>query len=198
MVKICEICFRKAGKVYFFDPSDINVNKGDSVVVETARGLELGTCKKGNYMIEISKLQNQLKKIIRIATQEDIDNYNRLKIHSAKAFRMALGKIKAHKLQMKLIDVEYTLDEAKIIFYFSAEGRVDFRELVKDLAGMFKKRIELHQIGVRDETKLMGGLGQCGQVFCCSRFLNDFDSVCISMAKDQNLALNPVKISGSC
>lgn len=197
-IKVCGVVFRKAGKIYYFDPQNLNLSPGQLVVADTSRGHEIGKVAYGLLEIEETEINSPLKKIIRIAAEDDLDRFYNLKIKSCEAFKVGLEKIKKHNLPMKLINVEYTLDNAKIIFYFSAEGRVDFRELVKDLAAVLKKRIELHQIGARDETKILGGLGPCGRPICCSLFLTNFETVSISMAKEQNLSLNPSKISGKC
>lgn len=198
MIKVIGIRFKKAGKVYYFDPSDLDIKKGDYVIVETARGIEFGECVIGPRNIDESDVIQPLKKVIRVATTEDIDNHSLNKSKEADAFKICEEKIKEHKLDMHLIDVEYTFDNNKVIFYFTADGRVDFRELVKGLATIFRTRIELRQIGVRDEAKVVGGLGPCGRPLCCSSFLGEFASVSIKMAKEQNLSLNPTKISGVC
>lgn len=190
--------FRKAGKIYFFDPAGLEVEQGNNVIVETARGVEYGAVVIGPRDVEESKIIQPLKAVIRIATPEDdeIEHKNRQK--EKDAFGICLEKIKKHGLEMKLIDSEYTFDNNKVLFYFTADGRIDFRELVKDLASVFKTRIELRQIGVRDETKIVGGIGICGRPLCCSTFLSEFAPVSIKMAKEQNLSLNPTKISGVC
>lgn len=198
MIKVCGVKFKKAGKVYFFDPQDVIYKTGDEVVVETIRGKELGIVVKENFTIKKEDLNAPLKKIIAPATNEEKSQHIKYKLAAKDAFRQAEEKIKEHKLDMKLIDVEYTLDGSKIIFYFSAEGRIDFRDLVKDLAALFKKRIEMHQTGVRDEAKMCGALGPCGLPNCCGQFLTCFSPVSVTMAKDQNLSLNPTKISGAC
>ncbi len=198
MVNIIGIRFKKNGKIYYFHPSKFDVKAGDHVVVETSRGVEMGEVVFSNREINEQLLSQPLKQITRIANKNDFSIYNRNKEKEKEAFDICLDKIKKHNLNMKLIDVEYTFDGNKIMFYFTADGRVDFRELVKDLANMFKTRIELRQIGVRDETKIMGGIGICGCELCCSRFLGDFIPVSIKMAKEQALSLNPSKISGSC
>ena len=187
MIKVVGVRFKKAGKIYYFDPADMNIQKDTYVVVETARGIEFGEC-----------VISPLKSVLRIATNEDIEKHFKNKDKEKDAFDICLKKIQEHGLTMKLIDVEYTFDNNKVIFYFTADGRVDFRDLVKDLATIFKTRIELRQIGVRDEAKMLGGLGPCGRPMCCSSFLGDFASVSIKMAKEQNLSLNPTKISGIC
>lgn len=192
------IRFKKAGKIYYFDPDNIEVNRGDAVIVETARGVEYGIVEIGNRDVDESQIVSPLKKVIRIATEEDRAKNEENKAKEKEAFSTCVDKIKKHKLEMKLIDVEYTFDNNKIIFYFTADGRIDFRELVKDLAAVFKTRIELRQIGVRDEAKMVNGIGICGRTLCCATFLGDFHPVSIKMAKDQGLSLNPSKISGVC
>ena len=195
---IIGVSFRQAGKVYFFDPGDEQIERGEHVIVETAKGVEYGTVVVPNREMAEEKIVAPLKKIIRVATSkdEDIELKNREK--EKDAYKICLKKIKEHHLDMKLIDVEYKFDNSKILFYFTADGRVDFRELVKDLASIFKVRIELRQIGVRDEIKRMGGNGVCGRELCCCSFLRNFDAVSIKMAKEQNISLNPSKISGNC
>ncbi|MBQ3665951.1 MAG: stage 0 sporulation family protein [Lachnospiraceae bacterium] len=198
MVKIIGVRFRRAGKIYYFAPGNLKVEKGDHVIVETARGVEYGSVVLGIRQIEDEEITSPLKSVIRIATHEDdeIEKNNRAK--EKEAFKICLEKIAKHGLEMKLIDAEYTFDNNKVLFYFTADGRIDFRELVKDLASVFKTRIELRQIGVRDETKIIGGYSICGRPLCCSTYLSDFIPVSIKMAKDQNLSLNPTKISGMC
>ena len=198
MVKVVGVRFKDAGKMYYFDPAGIKVKKGDKVVVETARGLECGTASSGVKEVEESEVVSPLKSIKRIADENDLKKLEENKVKEKKAYSICTKKIEDHGLEMDLTDVEYTFDGTKIIFYFTAEGRVDFRELVKDLASEFHTRIELRQIGVRDEAKMLGGLGICGRPFCCSTFLNDFHSVSIKMAKEQGLSLSPGKISGTC
>jgi len=198
MIKVVGVRFKKAGKVYYFDPGYLNIHKGDYVVVETARGIEFGECVIDIKTIEEADIVTPLKSVLRIADKNDINKHKENKGKEAEALNICFKKIEEHELQMKLIDVEYTFDNNKVIFYFTADGRVDFRELVKDLATIFKTRIELRQIGVRDEAKMIGGLGPCGRSMCCSSFLGDFASVSIKMAKEQNLSLNPTKISGIC
>lgn len=198
MLKVIGVRFKKAGKIYYFDPQDLNVEKDSYVIVETARGIEFGQCVIGEKMIDESEIIAPLKTVIRVADENDIAKHKENKEKEEEALRICTEKIWDHKLDMKLIDVEYTFDNNKVIFYFTADGRVDFRELVKDLATIFKTRIELRQIGVRDEAKMIGGLGPCGRTMCCSSFLGDFTSVSIKMAKEQNLSLNPTKISGIC
>jgi len=198
MIKVVGVRFKKAGKIYYFDPGDIDVQKSDNVIVETARGIEFGECVTGPKLVKEEDIISPLKNVIRKATEDDITSHNENKIKEKEAFEICMQKISEHKLVMKLIDVEYTFDNNKVIFYFTADGRVDFRELVKDLATIFRTRIELRQIGVRDESKMVGGLGPCGRPLCCSSFLGDFVPVSIKMAKEQNLSLNPTKISGIC
>lgn len=198
MVKIVGIRFKKSGKTYYFDPTNIDIKKGDFVIVETVRGLEFGEVVIGIKDIAEENIVSPLKPVIRVATEEDKKTNEKNKQKEKEAFNTALKKIEEHGLDMKLIDVEYTFDVSKIIFYFSAEGRIDFRELVKDLAAIFRTRIELRQIGVRDEAKLLGGLGPCGRELCCKKFLGDFQTVSIKMVKNQGLSLNPSKISGTC
>ena len=198
MIKVVGVRFKKAGKIYYFDPVDMNIQKDTYVVVETARGIEFGECVIGIKEISEDDIVAPLKSVLRIATEEDINKHFKNKEKEKDSFDICLKKIQEHNLTMKLIDVEYTFDNNKVIFYFTADGRVDFRELVKDLATIFKTRIELRQIGVRDEAKMLGGLGPCGRPMCCSTFLGDFASVSIKMAKEQNLSLNPTKISGIC
>jgi len=198
MIKVVGVRFKKAGKIYYFDPNGLDITKDKYVVVETARGIEFGECVIGVKEIDESEIVASLKTVLRIAEEEDIQKHQDNKNKEKEALDICLKKIEEHKLNMKLIDVEYTFDNNKVIFYFTADGRVDFRELVKDLATIFKTRIELRQIGVRDEAKMLGGLGPCGRTLCCSTFLGDFASVSIKMAKEQNLSLNPTKISGIC
>lgn len=198
MIKVVGVRFKKAGKIYYFDPNNNIIKEGDPVIVETARGLEFGNCIIGERKVKESDIITPLKPVIRVATYEDIEKFRDNKAREKEAFDTCLEKITKHSLDMKLIDVEYTFDNNKVIFYFTAEGRVDFRELVKDLAQVFRTRIELRQIGVRDESKMLGGLGPCGRTLCCSSFLGDFVPVSIKMAKEQNLSLNPAKISGIC
>lgn len=198
MAIIIGVKFKGAGKVYYFDPDEAILNAGDYVVVETSRGIECGTVTFGNREINDDGLNRPLKKIIRPATAEDIAHLEDNRKKEEKAYGICLKKIIEHNLKMKLVTVEYTFDNNKILFYFTADGKVDFRELVKDLAGIFRTRIELRQIGVRDESKMLGGLGICGREFCCKGFLSDFQPVSIKMAKEQGMSLNPVKISGTC
>ncbi|MBQ9179810.1 MAG: stage 0 sporulation family protein, partial [Firmicutes bacterium] len=198
MVDIVGVRFKSAGKVYYFDPAGFELDDSDSVIVETARGLEFGTVVHGIRSVSDKDIVKPLKKVVRLADEKDIKR-NRENIEkSDKAMRICQEKIDEHGLEMKLVDVEYTFDNNKIIFYFTADGRVDFRQLVKDLAQIFKMRIELRQIGVRDEAKMMGGVGCCGRGLCCHEWMSDFHPVSIKMAKTQNLSLNPTKISGIC
>jgi len=198
MVKVIGVRFRTAGKIYFFDPLAFDIKKGDHVIVETARGIEFGTVMSGIREVTDDEVVQPLKPVIRVATQKDIEKEAENKIKEKEAYRVCLEKIRENGLEMKLIDAEYTFDNNKVLFYFTADGRIDFRELVKDLAAVFKTRIELRQIGVRDETKMMGGIGMCGRPLCCHAHLADFIPVSIKMAKEQNLSLNPTKISGVC
>lgn len=198
MRKIIGIRFRTAGKVYYFDPLGFDIKKGAHVIVETARGIEYGMAVGDIRELEEEKINQPLKPVIRIATERDEKQQAGNKVKEKEAFQICLEKIKKHNLEMKLIDTEYTFDNNKILFYFTADGRIDFRELVKDLASVFKTRIELRQIGVRDETKVLGGIGICGRALCCHTFLSEFAPVSIKMAKEQNLSLNPTKISGVC
>jgi cell fate regulator YaaT (PSP1 superfamily) len=198
MINVIGIRFKKAGKIYYFDPDTFEIKQGDFVIVETSRGIEYGEVIVGPKLVAEKEIVAPLKKVVRIATEKDIatneDNINR----KAKALEQCQEKVSKHNLIMKLIDVEYTFDNSKVIFYFTAEGRVDFRDLVKDLAAVFKMRIELRQIGVRDEAKMVGGIGTCGKSLCCHSWLPEFEPVSIKMAKIQNLSLNPTKISGIC
>ena len=198
MITVIGVRFKKAGKIYYFNPGDLDIKKGDFVVVETARGVEFGECVVGVKELNEDEIVAPLKDVIRKASEEDVEVNRVNKSKQEDAFKICLDKIKEHGLKMKLIDVEYTFDNNKVIFYFTADGRVDFRELVKDLAAIFRTRIELRQIGVRDEAKMTGGLGPCGRTLCCSSFLGEFAPVSIKMAKEQNLSLNPTKISGIC
>ena len=198
MINVIGVRFRPAGKVYFFDPAGMDIKTGDHVIVETARGIEFGHVVLGSRAVDESKVIQPLKPVIRMATAADEETERRNKEKEKDAFGICLEKIKKHNLQMKLIDAEYTFDNNKVLFYFTADGRIDFRELVKDLAAVFKTRIELRQIGVRDETKIMGGIGICGRPLCCHTYLSEFAAVSIKMAKEQNLSLNPTKISGVC
>ena len=198
MTEVIGIKFKPEGRVYYFDPADKTFPEGEQVIVETVRGTECGTVASANHKVEDSAIVKPLKKVVRIATAQDRRRAAENRKKEKEAFAVCEQKILKHKLDMKLVDVEYSFDNSRILFYFTADGRVDFRELVKDLAGVFRTRIELRQIGVRDEAKMLGGLGICGQPFCCSRFLDDFQPVSIKMAKEQGLSLNPTKISGSC
>jgi cell fate regulator YaaT (PSP1 superfamily) len=198
MVKVVGVRFKKAGKIYYFDPDQFNIDAGANVIVETARGIEFGEAVIPIREVPDDEIVAPLKKVMRMATEEDIKHASENSRKEKEAFATCLQKIRDHNLDMKLIDVEYTFDNNKILFYFTADGRVDFRELVKDLAAVFKTRIELRQIGVRDESKMMGGIGVCGRVLCCSSYLGEFQPVSIKMAKEQGLSLNPTKISGTC
>lgn len=198
MAEVIGVRFKEVGKVYYFDPNGIQMKKSDMAIVETARGVECGEVAMENREIEDKDIVHPLKKMIRKATQGDLKKVEENRKKERHAFEICEKKILDHKLEMKLVDVEYTFDNNKILFYFTADGRVDFRELVKDLASVFRTRIELRQIGVRDEAKMMGGLGICGRPFCCTSFLGEFQPVSIKMAKEQGLSLNPVKISGTC
>ncbi|RHW31766.1 stage 0 sporulation protein [Lysinibacillus yapensis] len=198
MYNVVGVRFKKAGKIYYFDPGEFLLEKGQYVIVETARGVEYGKIVVPMKQVGENDVVLPLKQVLRPADERDRIQVDENIQESRRAFELANMKILEHKLEMKLVDVEYTFDRNKIIFYFTAEGRVDFRELVKDLASIFRTRIELRQIGVRDEAKLLGGIGPCGRMLCCSTFLGDFDPVSIKMAKDQNLSLNPTKISGLC
>ena len=198
MPTVVGIRFKKACKIYYFDPAESGVAKGDHAIVETARGVEYGEVVIGPREVDESSIVPPLKPVMRKATAEDDLKLAENKIREKEAFNICLRKIKNHNLPMRLIDVEFTFDVNKIIFYFTADGRIDFRELVKDLASVFRTRIELRQIGVRDEAKMLGGIGSCGRPLCCATFLGDFEPVSIRMAKDQNLSLNPTKISGIC
>ncbi|HPF20518.1 MAG TPA: stage 0 sporulation family protein [Syntrophomonas sp.] len=198
MALVVGVRFKPAGKIYYFDSGDFELGKGDAVIVETVRGIEYGEVALGKREVEDDQLVLPLKKVIRVANEEDKSVYTSNKQKEKEALELCKEKVRLHNLPMRLIDVEYTFDMGKIIFYFTAESRVDFRELVKDLASIFKTRIELRQIGVRDEAKMLGGIGTCGRVLCCNNFLGDFEPVSIRMAKEQNLSLNPTKISGIC
>ena len=198
MKKVISVRFKASGKAYYFDPTGFDVKEGDYVVVETARGTECGEVVAGPRDVPDSQVSRELKPIQRMADSVDVRRMEKNRADEKAAFELCSERIAAHKLEMKLVEAEYNLDRSKILFYFTADGRVDFRELVKDLAGALHTRIELRQIGVRDESKMKGGLGICGQPFCCSRFLKDFQPVSIKMAKEQGLSLNPAKISGAC
>lgn len=198
MVRVIGVRFRTAGKVYYFDPGKLDIKKNDHVIVETARGIEYGTVVGEPKEEDEDKVVQPLKAVLRVATPKDDEQEASNKLREKEAFKICLEKIRKHDLQMKLIDAEYTFDNNKVLFYFTADGRIDFRELVKDLASVFKTRIELRQIGVRDETKILGGIGICGRALCCHTHLSEFAPVSIKMAKEQNLSLNPTKISGVC
>ena len=198
MTKVIGVRFRKAGKVYYFSPGDADIKAGQHVIVETARGVEYGHVVLGSHEVDDKKVIQPLKPVIRMATAADEEIEKRNKEKEKEAFKICLEKIKKHELDMKLIDTEYTFDNNKVLFYFTADGRIDFRDLVKDLASVFKTRIELRQVGVRDETKIVGGIGICGRPLCCASYLSEFIPVSIKMAKEQNLSLNPTKISGVC
>jgi cell fate regulator YaaT (PSP1 superfamily) len=195
---VAGVRFKPAGKIYYFECENIDLQAGDAVIVETIRGIECGSVAIGRREMSEEELVLPLKSVVRKATEADIEIFQKNRQREAEAMEICKQKVKEHKLPMRLIDVEYTFDMGKVIFYFTAEGRVDFRELVKDLAAIFKTRIELRQIGVRDEAKMLGGLGTCGRVLCCNCFLGEFEPVSIRMAKEQNLSLNPTKISGIC
>lgn len=198
MVKVIGVRFRTAGKIYYFDPGKLQIKRNDHVIVETARGIEYGTVVCDPKEVEDDKVVQPLKAVLRVATPKDDEQETSNKQKEKEAYKICLEKIRKHDLQMKLIDAEYTFDNNKVLFYFTADGRIDFRELVKDLAAVFKTRIELRQIGVRDETKILGGIGICGRPLCCHTHLSEFAPVSIKMAKEQNLSLNPTKISGVC
>ena len=198
MKTVIGVKFRKPGKVYFFDPENMQIKKEDYVIVETSMGEEIGKVVIDNKKVNEEKLANPLKKVIRLASKKDLRQYEENKKKEPEALKICEQKIKKHKLNMRLIDVEYKFDNSKILFYFTAEGRVDFRDLVKDLASVFKTRIELRQIGVREEVRRIGGHGICGRELCCCSFLGNFETVSIKMAKEQNISLNPAKISGNC
>ncbi|MBN8237467.1 stage 0 sporulation family protein [Halobacillus kuroshimensis] len=198
MIEVVGVRFKQAGKVYYFDPGGLRMTTEDYVIVETVRGIEFGKVVIANKSIDEEDVVLPLKKVIRMADDKDKLTVDENKDNAQKAYQVCVKKIREHKLDMNLVDVEYTFDRNKVIFYFTADGRVDFRTLVKDLASVFKTRIELRQIGVRDEAKMLGGIGPCGRMLCCSTFLGDFEPVSIKMAKDQNLSLNPAKISGLC
>ncbi len=198
MIKVIGVRFRTAGKIYYFDPKDFNVSVGDHVIVETARGVEFGTVMMGGKELEPDKVVQPLKPVLRVATLEDEKTEALNRVREKEAFKICQEKIIKHQMEMKLVDAEYTFDNNKLLFYFTADGRIDFRELVKDLASVFRTRIELRQIGVRDETKILGGIGICGRPLCCHTFLAEFAPVSIKMAKEQNLSLNPAKIFGVC
>ena len=197
-MKVIGVRFRTAGKIYYFAPLDLEIKRNDHVIVETARGIEFGTVVMPPKEVEEDKVVQPLKPVLRLATEKDIEQEQINRKKEKEAFQICLEKIRKHDLEMKLIDAEYTFDNNKVLFYFTADGRIDFRELVKDLAAVFKTRIELRQIGVRDETKIVGGIGICGRPLCCHTYLSEFAPVSIKMAKEQNLSLNPTKISGVC
>lgn len=198
MVTVVGVRFKKAGKIYYFDPIDIEISKDDFVIVETARGIEFGQVVVGPKQVLEEDIVSPLKPVIRVATEEDKKQHMENKMKEEETLEICMEKVQKHNLDMNLVDVEYTFDNNKVIFYFTADGRVDFRELVRDLASVFKTRIELRQIGVRDEAKMLGGVGPCGRHLCCATWLGDFEPVSIKMAKDQDLSLNPAKISGIC
>ena len=198
MARVIGVRFRTAGKIYFFSPGKFDVKRGNQVIVETARGIEFGNVVTGPKDVPDDQIMQPLKTVIRIATEEDRRTEEKNREKEKEAFQICLEKIRKHGLEMKLINAEYTFDNNKVLFYFTADGRIDFRELVKDLAAVFRTRIELRQIGVRDETKIRGGIGVCGRPLCCHTYLSEFAPVSIKMAKEQNLSLNPTKISGVC
>lgn len=198
MTEVISVKFNCHGKVYFFAPNGVQVNTGDKVVVETAKGLDMGSCSAGNHFVDDNAIVQPLRPVVRVATKEDLQTAEQNKLREKEAFEICREKIIQHDLDMKLVDVECSFEGNKILFFFTSDGRVDFRELVKDLASVFRTRIELRQIGVRDETKMLGGIGICGRPYCCSQFLNDFEPVSTKMAKCQSMSLNPTKISGSC
>lgn len=198
MTEIISVKFKEGGKSYFFSPSGNTVNVGDKVIVETQNGKELGTVSEANHMVDDEQIVQPLCKMLRFANEKDFKKIKENRQKEKDALKMCESMVEKHKLDMKLVDVEYSFDGGRIVFFFTADGRVDFRELVKDLAAYFHTRIELRQIGVRDEAKMLGGIGICGQPYCCKQFLNDFQTVSIKMAKEQGLSLNPTKVSGSC
>jgi cell fate regulator YaaT (PSP1 superfamily) len=198
MTKVVGVRFRNGGKIYYFDPKDYEIQAGDHVVVETARGIDYGKVVLGAREVEDDKVVHPLKEVLRVSTPEDDEHEAQNRVREKEAFKICQKKIREHGLEMKLIDAEYTFDNNKVLFYFTADGRIDFRQLVKDLASVFKTRIELRQIGVRDETKILGGIGTCGRCLCCHTYLSEFAPVSIKMAKEQNLSLNQTKISGVC
>jgi len=198
MIEIVSVRFKKGGKAYYFNPNGLQIEPGQSVIIDTARGVEFGECVQGNSAVDETTLISPLRPVLRLATEEDFKTAEANRKKEARAFEICQQKIAEHGLDMKLVEVEYNFEGSKILFFFTAEGRVDFRELVKDLASVFRTRIELRQIGIRDEAKMLGGLGICGRPFCCSSFLEEFQPVSIKMAKTQNLSLNPTKISGAC
>lgn len=198
MTEVISVKFKDSGKAYFFAPAGVIAKEGDRVIVEMQSGKEMGTVSEGNHSVEDENIVKPLRKVLRIATDKDFKKVEENKQKEAEAFSICEEMIEEHKLDMKLVSVEYSFDGSRIVFFFTSDGRVDFRELVKDLAARFHTRIELRQIGVRDEAKMLGGIGICGQPYCCKRFLNDFQTVSIKMAKEQGLSLNPTKVSGSC
>lgn len=198
MAKVVGVRFQEAGKMYYFDPEGMVLRKGEQVIVETSRGVECGRIAMESREIDDEELVQPLRPLIRVATQEDLEKVAENRLKEEEAFQICEEKIRQHQLEMRLVEVEYTFDSSKILFYFAADGRVDFRELVKDLAGVFRTRIELRQIGVRDKAKMMGGIGICGRALCCTTYMDSFQPVSIKMAKEQSLSLNPVKISGVC
>lgn len=198
MVSIIGVRFKKVGKVYHFDPAGLEVKQGEFVIVETSRGIEMGEVAVSNHEVESDTIKKPLRSVIRVATEEDHKTVEENKIKEKEAFDVCCEKIKKHGLEMKLVEVEYTFDRSKILFYFTADGRIDFRELVKELATVYRTRIELRQIGARDESKALGSIGICGRELCCANFLGEFEPVSIKMAKEQGLSLNPTKISGTC
>ena len=198
MITVVGVRFRRAGKVYYFDPKNFDVKRGTHVIVETSRGVEFGEVITGPEQVTDDKVVQPLKSLLRVANEKDEAKQEENREKEREAYKICQNKINKHKLEMNLVDAEFTFDNNKLLFYFTADGRIDFRELVKDLASVFRTRIELRQIGVRDETKILGGIGICGRALCCSCYLSDFAPVSIKMAKDQNLSLNPTKISGAC
>lgn len=198
MLRVIGVRFREAGKIYYFDPAELHIERGNHVIVETVRGIEYGKVVSGIRFVQEDEVVLPLKKVLRTATPADTQQVEDNSVSAAEALTVCQQKVREHLLEMKLVDAEYTFDRNKVIFYFTADGRVDFRELVRDLAAVFRTRIELRQIGVRDEAKMLGGIGPCGRILCCSSFLGDFEPVSIKMAKDQSLSLNPAKISGLC
>ncbi len=198
MTQVISVKFKDSGKAYFFASAGVSAKEGDRVIVEMQSGKEMGTVSEGNHSVEDDQIVKPLRKVLRIATEKDMKKLEENKAKEADAFKICEEMVEEHKLDMKLVSVEYSFDGGRIIFFFTSDGRVDFRELVKDLAARFHTRIELRQIGVRDEAKMLGGIGICGQPYCCKRFLNDFQTVSIKMAKEQGLSLNPTKVSGSC
>ena len=198
MTEVISVKFKDSGKAYYFAPAGVFAKEGDRVIVEMQSGKEMGTVSERNHSVEDDQIVKPLRKVLRIATEKDMKKLEENKAKEADAFKICEQMVEEHKLDMKLVSVEYSFDGSRIVFFFTSDGRVDFRELVKDLAARFHTRIELRQIGVRDEAKMLGGIGICGQPYCCKRFLNDFQTVSIKMAKEQGLSLNPTKVSGSC